>query len=100
MLDRDKIEIMILPDAIKELKPTNCVEGSLIYQNLKDGTLIGGDYDGRLGPLTLFINNLDIVKDATILDLGSNAGHFPIEYIRAEAKSVTAIEGRKEFKTQ
>jgi len=85
---------------IEELTPINCIEGSLICQHLIGGTLIGGDYDGRLGPLTLFINNLEIIRGATVLDLGSNAGHFPIEYIRAGAKSVTAVEGRSEFKSQ
>ena len=91
MFDRNQIE---------ELIPINCIEGSLIYQHLIGGTLIGGDYDGRLGPLTLFINNLDIIKGASVLDLGSNAGHLPLEYVRAGAKSVTAVEGRSEFKIQ
>jgi hypothetical protein len=63
--------------------------------------MFGGDYDGRLGPLTDWINRCPhLFKDKTILDLGSNAGHFPIEYMRAGARKVIAVEGRPEFETQ
>jgi len=79
----------------------NCLNGSLINQILDDGTLLGGDYNGRLGPLTLWINSRrDLFEGKSILDLGSNAGHFPIEYIRAGAEHVTAVEGRLDFRKQ
>lgn len=75
-------------------------KGSLINQILSDGTLFGGDYDGRLGPLTYTLMKYRPFKDKVVLDLGSNAGHFPIEYIRNEAKKVIAVEGRPEFEEQ
>jgi SAM-dependent methyltransferase len=77
------------------------IDGSLVFQVLTDGSIFGGDYDGRLGPLTDWANLCrHLFKDKTILDLGSNAGHFPIEYIRAGAKKVYAVEGRQEFLDQ
>ncbi len=75
------------------------IEGSLICQVLKDGTFFGGDYDARLGPLTDWLHR-GTYENARILDLGSNAGHFPIEFVRAGASHVTAVEGRPEFRTQ
>ena len=77
------------------------IDGSLIYQVLTDGSIFGGDYDGRLGPLTDWVNmNSHLFAGKTILDLGSNAGHFPIEYVRAGAARVIAVEGRPEFLEQ
>lgn len=77
------------------------IDGSLIYQILRDGSIFGGDYDGRLGPLTDWVNcNPYLFKGKSILDLGSNAGHFPIEYVRAGASKVWAVEGRSEFEDQ
>lgn len=74
------------------------LDGSLIHQVLLDGSIFGGDYDGRLGPLTNWVNlNSHLFRGKTVLDLGSNAGHFPIEYVRAGAKKVIAVEGRHEF---
>lgn len=77
------------------------IDGSLIFQVLSDGSIFGGDYDGRLGPLTDWVNNnAHLFRGKTILDLGSNAGHFPIEYVRAGASRVIAVEGRPEFVDQ
>lgn len=74
------------------------IDGSLIAQVLKDNSRFGGDYDGRLGPLTNWVNNnAHLFEGKTILDLGANAGHFPIEYVRAGARKVYAVEGRPEF---
>jgi len=79
----------------------NIIKDSLICQILKDGSIYGNDHDGRLGPITTILhNNSHKVINETVLDLGSNAGHFPIEYIRAGAKKVIAVEGRYKFSIQ
>ena len=79
----------------------NIVKDSLIHQVLNDGSIFGNDHDGRLGPMTTIVhNNADNINGSIVLDLGSNAGHFPIEYVRAGAYKVIAVEGRKEFETQ
>lgn len=77
------------------------VEGSLICQMQKDGSYFGGDYDGRLGRITNWIHRHKVFfENQVILDLGSNAGHFPVEYIRCGAKKVIAVEGREIFEKQ
>ena len=79
---------------------SGAIDGSLIRQILKNGKIFGNDYDGRLGIIEAYLFMQDIFENKTILDLGSNAGHFPIEYIRRGAKKVIAVEGRKEFEDQ
>jgi hypothetical protein len=80
--------------------PIEPIDGSLICQILDDGTRWGNDYDGRLAAIGGIIEKIGIIPNHTILDLGSNAGHFPIEYIRMGAKKVIAVEGRPEFERQ
>lgn len=59
-----------------------------------------GDSGNRLGPMTKWIrDNAELFRDKSILDLGSNAGHFPVVYAQCGAKEVLAVEGRKEFET-
>jgi len=88
-------------DTLEYKMNNSIIKDSLICQILKDGSIYGNDHDGRLGPITTTINkNKHNIADETVLDLGSNAGHFPIEYIRAGAKKVIAVEGRYKFKQQ
>lgn len=72
-------------------------QGALIHQKLPDGSEVGQD-EGRLSVMTEFVHaNLPIFQHAAILDLGSNCGHFPLEYIKAGANRVTIVEGRQRF---
>jgi len=59
---------------------------------------IESDPDGRLMPMELALrkHEYDIVG-AKVLDLGSNAGHFPLVYSSIGASRVTAVEPREVF---
>jgi len=75
-------------------------EGSLIDLPLTDGTRIGKDYDKRLRPLNEWMAKCGLIETKDILDLGSNSGHFPAQYVRAGASTVTAVEPRQRFLDQ
>jgi SAM-dependent methyltransferase len=52
----------------------------------------------RLRPMTQWISKHDwLFSGKSVLDLGSNSGHFPVTYARNRAVLVMAVEGRKEF---
>ena len=70
----------------------------LICLNDGQGGIIGHDRQGRLGPMTEKLSDYrHLIEGRTVLDLGSNAGHFPIVLRQLGAKYVTAVEGRKCF---
>ncbi len=59
---------------------------------------IGGDPDNRLGPMTRWlVERRDLYAGKRVLDLASNAGHFPMVYAANGAESVTAVEPRAVF---
>lgn len=69
-------------------------QGSLIYQKLPTGDILGYD-DGRVVPMSEWVQaNRELFTGRTILDLGANTGHMGIEYLRAGAERVYCIEGR------
>ena len=59
---------------------------------------IGDDRDGRLAPMTKwFSEQKELFNGKAVLDLASNAGHFPMMFARLGATLVTAVEPRKVF---
>lgn len=59
---------------------------------------IGSDPDNRLDPMSNWIRaHSDLFAGKKVLDLGSNAGHFPLLYHSLGAH-VTAVEPRKVFR--
>jgi hypothetical protein len=74
--------------------------GSLIHGTLPTGETIGGDADGRLRCAEVGMKALGIAERMTgmrVLDIGSNACHFPLLYRKWGAKYVRCLEGRPEF---
>jgi 2-polyprenyl-3-methyl-5-hydroxy-6-metoxy-1,4-benzoquinol methylase len=55
--------------------------------------------EDRLWPMTgWLIDNRSLFGGKSVLDLGSNAGHFPLVYAAQGARTITAVEPRKKFK--
>src|SRR5258707_926371 len=60
---------------------------------------LGGDEGNRLALMTQWIKqHSELVKHRTVLDLGSNAGHFPLLYALLGASKVVAVEPREVFR--
>lgn len=70
---------------------------ALIHCQLTEG-ILGNDEHNRLGPMTAWLGeHAALFRDKRVLDLGSNAGHFPLVYALRGASAVTAVEPRKVF---
>ena len=74
--------------------------GSLIHGVLPTGETIGADADGRLRCLEVAMRALGIderMVGSRVLDIGSNACHWPLLYRKWGAAVVHCLEGRPEF---
>src|SRR5712692_7377433 len=81
------------------------VKSQLPSDSLLDLRLLGypldlGDDEGnRLARMTEWIKqHSGLIKNRTVLDLGSNAGHFPLLYALLGASKVVAVEPREVFR--
>ena len=62
---------------------------------------VGSDPDGRLAPMSAWMaSNSCLFEGKSVLDIASNAGHFPLVYVDAGASFVMAVEPRKVFEIQ
>jgi SAM-dependent methyltransferase len=60
---------------------------------------IGSDSNNRLGPISHCITQRrGVYWGKNVLDLGSNAGHFPLLYSLTGARHITAVEPRRCFR--